>query len=69
VFADCSLTQERSHALVPFSKGTPDGPEPIKPLVQFYTCISQHSFCHTLDCFDYPHKKGCNATHRCSANI
>jgi hypothetical protein len=68
VFAHCSLIQECSHALVHFSKGTPDGPDPIKPLIQFYTCVCQHSYYHTLDCFDYPRKKGCNATHKCSAN-
>lgn len=40
----------------------------IKPAVQFCTCTGQHSFCHTLDCFDYPCTKGCNIMHRHSVN-
>jgi hypothetical protein len=56
-------------ALVHLSMGTPGGPDDIKPLVQVYPCMSQHSFCHTLDCFDYPHKKGYNVIHRCSIYI
>ena len=43
---------------------SPSGPDHIKLIHQFCPCRDQHSFCHTLGCFNYPCTKGCSVIHR-----